>query len=452
MMAIKTDRNLRNRSRRRAEGVAGRSGIGVTADGAALGTGYSDHAVVERAREAGQLGLQGPDWGDNRADLFLIREINDTSRVHEGVVGVDLAGRLAEREEQIERAAVAKEAAIHGAVEAVREKADATAETDRIRARISADQLAIPAERRSIGWGPLRLPSAVAVVLAVIGGGDLVTIALGFQPFGLSDQPIAGTPLTQLYLAAISSVVALLLLAEQLGVHLSLLSHAVRHRSDPDGAAGDESISPRRRADEIDVAKAAGCAIGGGLVLYALSWMRTSYAALLSPLAAHLAIPFLLLQIGIFLAATIFAAHHAHPYAKHWTAAQQQLTAALREYTGAMAAATGAVAYYNSLLPGRDAEIAKALHLCSAVTEEAARQGKLAASTITLSQPEPVADRLFPDGLPAPTHTAYFDDLTGYSAGVPSPFRRYEPADLQAIYDAEQAAAEDRSKRQRCSR
>jgi len=125
-MAIKTDRNLRNRSRRRAEGVAGRSGIGVTADGAALGTGYSDHAVVKRAREAGQLGLQGPDWGDNRADLFLIREINDTSRVHEGVVGVDLAGRLAEREEQIERAAVAKDAAIHGAVEAVREKADAT--------------------------------------------------------------------------------------------------------------------------------------------------------------------------------------------------------------------------------------------------------------------------------------------------------------------------------------
>lgn len=457
-MAITIGRKTRRRSRRGGRNdqryAAGRAPNGVTADGAELVTGYTDKAIVDRAQEAGQRGLQGPDWGDNRADMFLIGEVNDAARVHEGVAGEDLAYDLAEHKHEIERAAVVKDAAIDKAVKAVQAEAETAARSDRVRARIAADRLPTPTTRRSIGWGWARLPwlSSLEIVLLVIGGGDLVTIALGFQPFGLSDTPIAGTPLTQLYLAAISSVVALLLLAEQLGVQITLLSHTLQHREDRDGAAGDETILPRRHADAIDVAKAAACLFGGGLVLYALSWMRTSYAALLSPVAAHLATPFLLLQVGIFLAATIFAAHHAHPYARNWAEAQRDLRSAQRSSGSTREAAAAAVAYYNGLLPLHDAEIAKTLYLCSAVTEDTARQGKLAAGTITVTQPEPVSDRLFPDGLPAPTHTAFYDDLTGFSAGAPGPFRRYEPADLQAVRDAEQAAADERARRQGSTR
>lgn len=453
-MAIRVDRQVRRSSKRDGSDRPAAAPRAVSRDGAELVTGYTDKTVVERAREAGQLGLQGPDWGDNRADLFLIGELNHTPRVHEGIAGVDLADRLADDACEIEHAAVVKDAAIDDAVKAVWAEAEATVASDRVRARITADRLAAPARRHSIGWGRARLPwlSSLEIVLAVIGGGDLVTIALGFQPFGLSDAPIAGTPLTQLYLAAISSVVALLLLAEQLGVQLALLSHTLQHRDDRDGTTGDETILPRKHADAIDVAKAAACAIGGGLVLYALSWMRTSYAALLSPVAAHLGTAFLLLQVGIFLAATIFAAHHAHPYARDWAEAQRDLRSAQRRSGSTREAAAAAVAHYNGLLPYHDAEIAKTLHLCSAVIEDTARQGKLAAGTITVNQPEPVADRLFPDGLPAPTHTAFYDDLTGFSAGAPGPFRRYELADLQAIRDAEQAAADERASRRGSAR
>lgn len=450
-MATGVEKKIRLRKgRTRRDAPAGNR---VSTDGAALVTGYADDTVIQRAQEIGQQGSQDLEMGNNRASLLFIGELNDAARVHDGAAGKALTAKLAVISHTIEHAAVDMDTAIHTAVEVIEETSKATAAEDRVRARITADGLATPVRRRSIGWGRVQmpLPSALEIVLGVIGGGDLVVIALGFQPFGLSGTPIAGTPLTQLYIAAISSVVALLLLAEQLGVKLMQLSHTLRHRSDRDSASGNDMIFPRTRTNVIDMVLMAACMIGGGFVLYGLAWMRMTYAALLSPVAAHLATPFFLLQVGIFFAATIFAAHNAHPYAKAWASVVRESSTIRYQSDQAVRAATRAVAYYNGLLPGYDAEILEALYLCAAVGDDTARQGKSAAGAITLSQPEPASDPLFSDALPAPTHTAFFDDLTGYSAGVTGPFRRYEPGNLQMVHDAKQAAAEKRANQQRAT-
>ena len=263
--------------------------------------------------------------------------------------------------------------------------------------------------------------------------------------FGLSDASIAGTPLTQLYLAAISSVVALLLLAEQLGVQLALLSHHLLHRAPrpPDVMVGP--AIPRRRADALTLVKAVACATGGALILYGLARMRISYAALLSPIATALGGAFLAIQVGVFFAATLFAAHYAHPYAKDWRAVQGRLASAARALAPALRAAEAAAADFNGLLRKRDQLIAEAAHMCEATVSDAARQGKLAADTITANQPEPVTERLFPQGTPEPAHSPFHQDLTGYLSGLDSPFRRYEPASLQEVRDAEEKIREQRA-------
>ena len=423
--------------------------VTVRADSPSSTTGYSDEAVIARAQQAGQAERQSNAWGDNRQDLNMIGEIYDAARAHEETIAHELSRLLGPTEAAIEKAAAAISAAMKGLLGKAAEVARCDNERERLAARIKQEGLLLPPGPARIRVGALSLPwlSPLGLVLAVIGGGDLLTISLAYMPFGLSDAPILHTPVNELCIAAVSSVVAMLVLAEQLGHKLRLLSHHLQHRNDAPAATSDEGVAPPKRATALDVLIAAGCALGGGSVLWGLAAMRMSYAALMSPIAAGLSGAFLAVQVGIFLAATALSAHYAHPYGKEYRALVREQAHKRRGAAQARRRLATSVAAYNGLLRQRHNMIAMAHHHCGVTFFDAARQAALYADALTQNQPEPVPERLFPEGLPEPSHAPAHEELCVYLAGKPSSsYRHYQPADLQALLKAEAELGDPRSR------
>lgn len=185
----------------------------------AFGAGYTDVDTEALAREEAKASFYDEDvHGPNRAvrSAHLLVEAHD---VQAALIGHDLRERLDEPEAVLERETPRYRQLEQDELQAVQQLERAEDAHALLEDEIIAEGLTIPEPRAH---------RALALRLLAYGLGDLIFIAVAFQVFGISDKEIIpGLPLTELQLAASTSVFALLYLAHAAGSALRDLHHQI---------------------------------------------------------------------------------------------------------------------------------------------------------------------------------------------------------------------------------
>lgn len=398
-------RRRHERQRRRAMGgpleSAGLgSGVRVTADREYRG-GYDDRAVEGMAVEDGNNSVHDPSvWGENTAPR-AIHLINATVAVLKHLVGHAFRGESLPLEVELEHAGAEANVAEQGALDDIDEEEEARREEVGLLARIRNAKL-VPPQGEDVRRYVAKLGSLVV--------GDLVFIALAFEVFGLSDRPLLGfVPFSsELHIAALSSVLALLFLAHFAGEELKTISHVNRRRrEEPTGGIASAGAGA--------YVYAATWILGAAAVLVGISAVRETYLAA-EGVEAHTEI-FAAIQSGVFLAALALSISHAHPFAREWARVSHWVRRTTGQSERSAARHAKLVAHVNGIVDRRLALLAMAAQHARLGEVDAARQILLYVRRTQLSQPEPVGERLFPKQLPDAEHE---DDteLTGLLIGI----------------------------------
>jgi hypothetical protein len=206
---------------------------------------------------------------------------------------------------------------------------------------------------------------------------------------GLSDTPVGWyLPLNPQQIAALSSVVALIVLAHALGERRSTSGTELA------GLAQRpiEALAVSSRGHRLHIAGIVALVLG-------LTTIRELFFAQKvggQPLAA---VGFLLLNVGVVLAVQHIARPDDRTLAERWHAVLKQEQSCAQTYHRELEKLTTLVGEYNKLIAIRAALLGKYWHAMRAASEEAKRQGHLIASSVRLAQPQVVVEKMFPEGV-----------------------------------------------------
>lgn len=363
------------------------SGVRVTG-GKEYRGGYDDAAVEAMAVEDGNNALHDEaTWGKNTA-ARVIQMLNAAVAVLGHLVGHEFRQEALPLELELERAYPEAGSTEQDAFDDIEDEGEARREESQVAIKTRKEGLTRP-QRGDV----LRYVGKLGTLVV----GDLVFIAVAFEVFGLGDELLLGfIPFSsELYFAALSSVLALLFLAHHGGEELKLISHTNRRRRE----------APKEEVPAVGIGTRiyAGVWIAGAaLVLGGISVVRETYLVERGT-DAHTEV-FVAIQSGAFLAALAISISHAHPYARDWARVTHWVNRAVRRSRRSAARHVELVGYVNGLLDRRLALLAIAAQHARLGETDAARQALLYVRRVQLSQPEPVGERLFPAELPQPTH------------------------------------------------
>ena len=358
-----------------------RSGLALSGD-REYGGGYSDEQVAKLAEEDGRSSFHDSAvWGDN-TELRVVHALHHALDVQTGLVEAAFAGDAAALEGELAEATPEARYAELRALDDVEEEEAAREEAERLKGEARRIGRALPRPGETLRY---------LGMLAVLVLGDLALIAVAFQVLGLSDRLLLGVvPFSSdLYLAASSSVLALLYLAHHTGADLVAI-HCRRRVSAPQPGVLSTVTAHLRPAT---------WALGALLILIGVASVRELYLAQRGT-DAHTGV-FFALQLGIFLAATAVSIAHAHPLDRNWKRMRERVGEASGRARESAADHAALVAKVGALLAERPALLALAVRHIRIAEGDTRRQIQLYLRATQLNQPEPVPERLFPAKLPA---------------------------------------------------
>jgi hypothetical protein len=381
--------------------------------------GYPDPEVEDFAIEDGNAAVHNPAiFGENTAPR-VIEIINHAHDTDAGLIAHDYRGCVQPVAEKLEIALPEAKSAEQDVLDGLERERQTREKRIRLRHKIEADGLHV-LHTFAFAW----------LVLAMAGlfFGDLPIISLGFQVLGLSDKPIIpGVAFSdELHLAALASVTALLILAHIAGHKLRLVVHDLERRRK---ATTDEVKLELPRPSRMAMGIGVGCVLSALFLLDGVSAIRVDYLRQRGIAAQSAA--FIAIQIGVLSAALLLSYLHAHPYKREWadiTREDKKVTAQARAKEQTHVSLVGKV---NGLIDLLDTVEAQAGHHVGVSASDARRQGQLYPRRVTLSQPEPTIERLFPETLPEPT-VRVSEDLAKFLIGV-APLPKFERLDTSAV-------------------
>lgn len=346
-----------------------------------FGASYSDADLVERAQIDGSARIYTNHWGENR-ETHLINEVFGSTAVQQELLGHQLAGARCELETELEarlpRLMQGKQSTLF-ALRAFESAALARRDLER---EISETGVPVPHVNhfRRLWLG---------ILLLLLSVGELYVLSPAFQVLGLGDTPVGWfLPLNPQQIAALSSVVALIVLSHALGERRS----ASRTEFAGPSERSIEALAESSRGHRLHIAGVVALVLG-------LTTIRELYFAQKEggqPLAA---VGFLLLNVGVVLAVQHIARPDDRTLAERWHAVLKQEQSCAQTYHRELEKLTTFVGEYNKLIAIRAALLGKYWHAMRAVSEEANRQAHLIASSVRLAQPQVVVERMFPDGV-----------------------------------------------------
>lgn len=259
--------------------------VEVTA-GHPYGSGYSDAELHRTADAEADAGVYTAAWGENRRPYPML-EVVDSAATNRSLLGHQLFAQLAllERSLALLHAGVGRlQAQVITAIGAYEQAQWWVLELERA---LEKQGLTLPDR------DPFRV--VVSVLLLVgLGFGELFLLSPAFQILGLSDRPLVGVlPFTAQHLAALSGVVALLVLAHALAGPRS--EEAPDDRAARSGSWYDE-LSERSAGHRISM-------LGVVALLLGLAAVREVYLDATGQGNAWAAAAFVLLNLGVVVAA-----------------------------------------------------------------------------------------------------------------------------------------------------
>lgn len=370
--------------------------------GRLLAGGYEDHDIEEMAQEDGRAQLYTSTFGKGNRQPRAILANNEAARVGSGIIGCDLHDQLSELDAVLERNTPRYQVLEAKAQAAAATLSDAANRRADLEKHFHDEDLGKPDESRKPLFFELTL-------LAALGVGDIIFISVTYQVLGLSDRPILG-PLTELHLAATTSVAALLITSRIGGHRLKRFTHFIgnqlRHRADTEV---DDRTRRRYVAGAVDAGTETSLALAGvTMILLGVSGIREAFLEGRG-IPAH-ASSFLAVQGGIAVAGWLLAAWFAHPYERQWRSTSCTVLAAENEFNDVFNQITQLVGDHNALVGTRGHVVGRHLEWDGAQLADAGRQNELYARRVLLSQPEPTTENLVPDALPQPAGAPWAKD------------------------------------------
>jgi hypothetical protein len=280
--------------------------------------------------------------------------------------------------------------------------------------RVEARKIALTQKLADRELEPPAAAWKVLVLLALLGIGDLTMTSTAMMVFNISDRPyVSWLPFSALQVAAVPVVVGVLAAAHFLGEAIKA------HRCEP------------RQQLAIKIIGLA--AVGGGLCLsLSVAAIRTSY--LTANGVNALTLPFVAIQLGLFLVATAASAWVAHPYRAEWRQADREVQDAGRVYLAIRDSAGRHAADVNELVREHRRLTAQALDGTEAVLSDGYRQEHVYLRALQHGQPEPVADELYTGSLHQVELPGVVQELRQYPGVAPgSHLEQLEPVDLDYL-------------------
>jgi hypothetical protein len=410
---------MKRRSRRKS-GVRVELPDALNIEGArSFGASYSDSDLVERAQIDGSARLYTRHWGENY-ETHLANEVFSSAAVQQELLGHQLAGARLALETELERYLPQ---ILHGkqstllALRAFEGAAIARRDVER---EISEARVPVP----HVNYLKKIL---LALLLVALSAGELYVLSPAFQVLGLGDAIVGWyLPFNPQQIAALSSVVALV-----------VLSHALGERR-PESSIESGTFRQRMSSALLNGSRGHRIHIAGVVALIlGLTTIRELYFSERvggQPLAA---IGFLLLNVGVVLAVQHIARPDDRTLAVRWHTVLKHEQKCAQMYHGELAKLAEVTGEYNKLVATRAAILGKYWHAIRASSEEANRQAHLIASSVRLAQPEVVAEKMFPDGLTATNESDLGRLLESELAELSkdSPIRIYRTVTLEDIQE-----------------
>lgn len=385
-------------------------------------TGMSAEGLTTYAAEDGSAAISDPDVvGRPNQGPHIPNRLVHGHRTAVSVIGHELRGQLQRNTEAIESAHPAAQHAQREAVRAIGEQKSREIDCDATEHRRRQGNLAVPSRKAS---------RAAWLLPILLCAGEVGLVKTSYMLFGLSSEPlIGGLGLTnELSLAAFSTLLAVVVLADVAGVHLRKVYQ--RHR---------EATGAPPRADFATAGIALVLVVGclAGLTALRADYLAESGVAPNDP-------AFFAIQSAIVAAALAVAFFTHNPIAQEWLTARAALAEARDEARTAIDTAAAATARYNALVEERDTLVAQAAH--HALADAAHMQGQQLQyfRDYIVSQHEPASEELFPAAdLLSPTisdEAEGAEDLLRRVVGLTEP-RTYERLEMTEVFE-ERAAAD----------
>lgn len=359
-------------------------GVKVTAD-RTYGGGYTDEQLEKWAVEEGHASYHDRSvWGEN-TEPRTIYAVNAAVEVQRDLVAHAYAEDSADLERQLEDAMPRAKLTGQQVLEDIGKEEEA---------RVEAERLAGETRRQGLVRPHRGDARRYLLKLAALALGDMAFISVSFQVFGLSDGLAFGfVPYSSdLHIAALSSVLALLYLAHHSGEGIATLAHRRRLHRDGDRVTAPLAVEDYG-APVVWIA-------GALMVIVGVAAVREVYLVSLGVEAHSWA--FVLIQGGVLLAALALSTSHAHPLTREWERVSRHVSKATRRALQSSEQHADLVARVNRLIDTREALFAMAVRHMRLAGHDAQRQSQVYARRVQLSQPEPVHERLFPEELPRP--------------------------------------------------
>lgn len=401
-----------------------RSGLRLST-GREYGGGYSDEEVATFSEEDGRSSFHDAGiWGEN-TELRVVHALHHAVDAQTGLVEAAYTSEATALEEELHAVLPAVRYAEEEALEDIEEEGYAREEAARVEGAAKRHGLALPRPGETLRY----VGKLAGLVL-----GDLAFIAVAFQIFGLSDGLALGLiPFSsELHVAALSSVLSLLVLSHYASADLVTLRYERRVAGAPD--------RPAALAQLTEYLRPVAWLIGGVLVLLGVAAVRELYLAERG-VEAHTWV-FVSIQAGIFLAALALGTAHAHPLAREWGRASKRVAAAAAAAEASATHHASLVAKANAVESELRALPALAVKHIRIAEADTRRQIQLYLRGVQLNQPEPVTEALFPKRLPerkTPSASQLLRALTGDKG-----LRNAEPLTVNRVVDSRNRMRESR--------
>lgn len=390
------------------------------AGGRTFGGSYSDRDLVDRAQIDGRARIYTSHWGSN-SETHLTNEVFGSTAVQQELLGHQLADARCRFETDLEERLPQVTHGRQSALLALRSFESAALARLSLEREICAAGVPVPHVRhyRRVGLGFL---------IALLAFGELFVLSPAFQVLGLGDAPVGWyLPFNPQELAALSSVVALI-----------ILSHALGERRAPPAAEAESARTARGWARALaEGSRGHRLHIAGVVTLIlGLTTIRELYFSQKNGGQPIAAVGFLLLNVGVVLAVQHIGRPDDRAMASRWHAAMKHEKACERVYHRELGELTALAGEYNKLVAARAALLGKYWHAMRAVSAEAARQAHLIASSVRLAQPQVVTEQMFPAGVIPPLEAGFPELLENELAELSkdSPIRVYRAVSLDDLH------------------
>ncbi|WP_024818148.1 hypothetical protein [Arthrobacter sp. 31Y] len=348
----------------------------------AYNTGISEQDIENKAIEDGHTGILDPATVGVNSHPHAIDGLVEGHAAASGVISYDTRDELQAVDATLEKELLNFDSTKAAALDANSNYESAERERILQWRRMKVTGLPIPSKKAGV------ILAAAMIGLFV---GDWGLITLGYQVLGLSDHPwIPGIAFTDdLHLAAFSSVFAIVVLGEVVGERLRRIEYALENRRRAVEAERDKLPKPAA----FDVFWLTVCLLGALAGLAALSYIRSEYLKALGVGDGGPA--FFGIQLAILLAAIALGFAHANPEAKRWMSIDKKAGAAEVKRTTAADAHAASGSRINAAIDERQAILAKAGHHIGTNAANVVVQTSDYKRRYSLSQLEPVQERLF---------------------------------------------------------